>query len=60
VAAVVAVYLAIYCVVGTNVNLYWGALTNPLLAFGLVWFLPAAIDVVRSLLAPRKARVDAG
>ncbi len=60
VAAVVAVYLAIYCVVGTNVNLYWGALTNPLLAFGLVWFLPAAIDVVRSLPAPRKARVDAG
>jgi hypothetical protein len=49
VAAVIAVYLAIFCVAGKPVNLYWGALTNPLLAFGLVRFPRAAFDLVRSL-----------
>jgi hypothetical protein len=50
VAITVAVYLAIFCVVGKPINMYWGAVTNPLLAFGLVWFLPSIVDLGRSLL----------
>jgi len=50
VAMTVAVYLAIFCVVGKPINMYWGAVTNPMLAFGLVWFLPSVVDFGRSLL----------
>jgi len=50
VGILVAVYMAAFSVVGMPVNMYWGAVTNPLLAFGLVWFLPSAIDLVRSLV----------
>ena len=51
-AATIALYFAIFCLVGKPANLYWGAITNPILAFGLVWFLPAAYDFVRSVLTP--------
>ena len=49
VAAVVVMYMAVFCVVGRPVNFYWGAISNPLLAFGLVWFLPAMRDLARAL-----------
>jgi len=50
VAITVAVYFAIFCVAGKPVNMYWGAVTNPMLAFGVVWFLPSAFDFGRSVL----------
>jgi hypothetical protein len=53
VASAVAFYVALFCVFGMPVNVYWGAVTNPLLAFGLVWFIPAAIDLVRSFLGAK-------
>jgi hypothetical protein len=52
VSAVIAVYIAIFSVAGKPMNLYWGAITNPLLAFGLVWFLPSMVDFARSVLRP--------
>jgi hypothetical protein len=57
VAAVVAVYMAAFSIVGLRVNLYWGAITNPLLAFGLAWFIPSVRDLgsaLRSKTGPVK------
>jgi hypothetical protein len=50
VAMTVAVYVAIFCVAGKPINRYWGAVTNPMLAFGLVWFFPSVVDFGRSIL----------
>jgi hypothetical protein len=53
VAVVVAVYMATFSIVGMPpVNFYWGAITNPLLAFGLVWSAPALRDLLRALCRP--------
>jgi len=48
-AAVVVVYMVAYSIVGLPVNLFWGAITNPLLAFGLIWSVPALRDLFRAL-----------
>jgi hypothetical protein len=54
VALVVAVYMAAFSIVGIPaVNFYWGAITNPLLAFGLVWSAPALRDLLRALHRPQ-------
>ncbi len=53
VAAVDVGYMAAYSIVGLPVDLYWGAITNPLLAFGLVWSVPALRDLFRALLRSR-------
>ena len=47
---VVAVYMTVFSIFGVPaVDFYWGAITNPLLAFGLVWSVPALRDLFRSL-----------
>jgi len=53
VAAVVAVYMAAFSIVGLPVDQAWGALTNPVLAFGLVWFVPAMRDLIGALFRSR-------
>jgi hypothetical protein len=52
VGAVVAAYMAAFSVVGLPVDLAWGAITNPLLAFGMAWSLPAIRDLLRAV-APK-------
>ena len=49
VALVVGAYMAVFSVVGLPIDLFWGAITNPLLAFGLIWFVPGLRDLLRSL-----------
>jgi hypothetical protein len=44
-AATVIGYLAVFCVVGKPVNVYWGSMYTPLLAYGLV-FLPSALRAI--------------
>lgn len=59
----VGIYLAAFAVVGHSVNLYWGALYTPLLAFGAVMGGIAVADLVRVVLrgegSPAAAAVEA-
>ena len=48
IATVVVVYMAAYSIVGIPVDLFWGAMTTPLLMFGLIWAIPALRDLARS------------
>ena len=52
VALVVFAYLVAFAVVGKAVNVYWGALYAPLLAFGLVWAPPALRDLIAAATRP--------
>ncbi len=52
VAAAVGAYMVAFAVVGMPMNLYWGAITNPLLAFGLVWSAAAIRDLTKALYTP--------
>ncbi len=49
VSVIVGTYMTAFTIIGMPVNFYWGAITNPLLAFGLVWSLPAVCDLARVL-----------
>ena len=40
-------YLLLFAFFGKAVNLYWGGLYTPLLAFGAVWAIPALVDLAR-------------
>ncbi|HXM43085.1 MAG TPA: hypothetical protein VN924_17745 [Bryobacteraceae bacterium] len=53
VTATVGAYLLAFSVVGApSMNFYWGAVYNPLLAFGATWAVPACRDIVRAALTP--------
>ncbi|MEO8758346.1 MAG: hypothetical protein ABI398_11430 [Devosia sp.] len=40
-------YFVLFAFFGKAVNLYWGGLYTPLLAFGGVWAIPALVDLAR-------------
>jgi hypothetical protein len=53
VLATVGTYMLAFSVVGApSINFYWGAVYNPLLAFGAAWAVPAFRDIGRLALAP--------
>lgn len=45
-------YLVAFAIVGKPVNIYWGALYTPLLAFGLAWAIPALRDLFAAARRP--------
>jgi hypothetical protein len=47
--ATVAAYLGTFALVGLPVNIYWGAMYAPLLAFGVAWSIPAIRDLVKAV-----------
>jgi hypothetical protein len=53
VAAVVAIYMVAFSIAGLKLDIFWGAITNPILAFGLVWSVPALRDLVGALSGSR-------
>ena|GEM_PF-581264 len=55
VGATIAMYLAVFAVVGAPFNFYWGFLTAPLLALGIVHAPRALSDLLTTALKPAPA-----